>query len=60
MTNNEWKPYRCYCPNCGNLLIGYKNNENTVKYSCSQCKIHVIRREKGRRSILFETFKPIN
>lgn len=57
-TNSEWMPYRCYCPNCGNLLVGYKNNEGTVKYSCDKCLVHVVRREKSRRRVLFETIPP--
>ncbi|HAR88731.1 MAG TPA: hypothetical protein DDY36_02635 [Ruminococcaceae bacterium] len=50
-------PYQCYCPNCGNLLMGYKNKENTVKYSCGKCKTFVVRKEKGRRNISFDTYQ---
>lgn len=49
MNCDTWTPVPMYCPNCGHLNIGYRNDENKIRYECQRCKVVFVRVPKGRR-----------
>ncbi len=58
MNYDTWKPVPMYCPNCGKLNIGYKNEENKIRYECQTCKVVFVRIQKGRRHDTIEMYAP--
>lgn len=53
-----WHPYTCYCPNCGNLLLGYQDRNGTVKMTCKSCQASIVRRMMGRRHHRLDVYAP--
>lgn len=58
MKNNQWTPIPMYCPNCGQLIYGYQNDAEKIKYECSRCRIVAVRIKKGRRHDQIEMYAP--
>ena len=57
-TNDKWKPFSWYCPNCGVLSTGYEDASETVKAECRRCHAVVVRRCMGRRHNRIDIYAP--
>lgn len=44
-----WKPIAMHCPNCGNKVVGYSNDDRVMKVECNRCKVVLISKQKTRR-----------
>ena len=49
MQNKTWVKIAMYCPNCGKLIYGYKNDNEKIKYECNHCNVVAVRKPIGRR-----------
>ncbi len=58
MNQNMWTPLPMYCPNCGTLGHGYKNEEGKIKYECLHCRVVMVRSYKNRRQDTLEITLP--
>lgn len=56
--NNDWKPYRWYCVNCGHPVQGFKNKEGRIRVECARCHSVMIRVPKSRRRDDFYVMAP--
>ena len=56
MSVDTWTSTPTFCPNCGVLCYGHRNNEKKVRYECGRCKVVFIRIRKGRRHDTIELF----
>ena len=45
----QWTSYSWYCPNCGTLVTGYRNEQGSVKAQCRKCRSFMVRTMKSRR-----------
>lgn len=54
----QWRPYRCYCPNCSTLVVGYKNELGTCRISCPVCEVKIVRKPMGRRHDRIDIYAP--
>jgi len=34
---DDWSSFSRHCPNCGDLVTGYKNREGFIKVECGTC-----------------------
>lgn len=57
---NNWKPFIWYCVNCGTKVIGFRNENNSIKVECPTCKTVMFRTEKGKRHDTFDVYAPKN
>lgn len=48
---NNWQPFKWYCPNCGQLIVAYKNSKGEIKQTCSKCGTVMFRLNKSRRFV---------
>ncbi len=39
MQQQDYKEVKMYCPNCGQLLMGYKRADGTVFMTCGKCHV---------------------
>jgi NADH pyrophosphatase NudC (nudix superfamily) len=53
-----WKPYYCFCPNCGQKIHGYRENEGAIKMRCIRCSAVTVRTIMGRRHNRFDIYAP--
>lgn len=58
MECDKWTPVPMHCPNCGEINIGYRNEENKIRYECQLCKVVLVRTQKGRRHDTIEMYAP--
>lgn len=58
MNFNEWQPFSWHCPNCGNLVTGYKSSDGTIKVECNRCYTVMVRTLKNRRHDTIDLFAP--
>ena len=56
--NHNWEPCSWHCPNCGTMVIGYRNEKNVVKAKCRKCRADMIRISRNRRHDIIEIFAP--
>lgn len=54
----QWRPYRCYCPNCSTLVVGYKNELGICRISCPVCEVKIVRKPMGRRHDRIDIYAP--
>ncbi len=59
MKSEDWFPVPMYCPNCGILNYGYRNNEGKIRYECTGCQTVLIRVQQGRRHDTIDAYAPI-
>ncbi|MBE6984559.1 MAG: hypothetical protein E7434_02880 [Ruminococcaceae bacterium] len=55
-----WVSFSWYCPNCGKIVVGYKDSNGTIKVQCRHCETTMIRRIKGRRHDTIDLYAPRN
>ena len=55
---NYWETVKIYCPNCGTLNFGYKNDLGNSKFQCSKCSLVMLRSYKSRRKDIVELSIP--
>ena len=55
MKYDTWTPVPMFCANCGHLNYGYRNENGIIKYECKNCKVVLVRKQKGRRHDTNET-----
>ena len=53
----DWKPFSWYCPDCGELVTGYKGNDGIIKVSCKSCYVVMIREVKSRRHDTIDVYQ---
>ena len=53
-----WKPYYCFCPNCGQKIHGYRDNEGVIKMRCVRCSVVTVRSIMGRRHNRLDIYAP--
>jgi DNA-directed RNA polymerase subunit M/transcription elongation factor TFIIS len=53
-----WQIYRWYCPNCGELVYGYKCKDGSIKTVCPKCAIGMKREATGRRHDVLNLYAP--
>ena len=41
MDHLNLKPLRMFCPNCGQILQGFLNEEGATKICCGRCRVKV-------------------
>ena len=46
---NEWSPVRRICINCGQALMGYRNDSGLVKLQCPKCGLVMVSKKISRR-----------
>jgi hypothetical protein len=51
---------RWYCPNCGQLAVGYPNSKNVTKVICCKCHIIMIKKPKGRHHDILELYDSVS
>lgn len=56
--NDTWRPFSWYCPNCGEISIGYQNASGTIKVECSRCHAVMVRKVMGRRHDRVDIYAP--
>lgn len=49
--SNKWSQEKMYCPNCGKIVVGYKNESDIIKMRCDYCGVILISKHKSRRRI---------
>lgn len=55
---NNWQPFKWYCPNCGQLIVAYKNSKGEIKQTCSKCETVMFRLNKSRRFVSIDMKLP--
>lgn len=55
---DKWAEIQMYCPKCGTLNIGFRNEGNMLRYECKNCKVAIVRTYKSRRHEVFELLIP--
>ena len=46
---NTWKPTKRLCTNCGQVIIGYRNDKGLVKLQCPKCGLVMVSKRMSRR-----------
>lgn len=54
----SWTAVQMYCPNCGTLNVGYKNQEGKYRVRCKRCTVVLLRSYKNRRQDVIEITLP--
>ena len=39
----SWTAVQMYCPNCGTLNVGYKDQEGKYRFRCKRCTVVLLR-----------------
>ena len=47
---NEWKPTKRLCTNCGQLIVGYSNEKGFVKLQCPKCGLVMVSKKNEQTS----------
>lgn len=55
---NTWTVVQMYCPNCGTLNVGYKDQEGRNHFQCKKCTVVMVRSYKNRRHDIIELTIP--
>lgn len=55
---NTWTVVQMYCPNCGTLSIGYRDQNGKHRFQCKRCGVAMVRSHKSRRQDLIEVTIP--
>ena len=55
---NAWTAVQMYCPNCGTMSVGYKDEEGKCHFQCERCSVVMVRSYKNRRHDLIEITVP--
>ena len=54
----SWTAVQMYCPNCGTLNVGYKDQEGKYRFRCKRCTVVLLRSYKNRRQDVIEITLP--
>ena len=49
-----------HCPNCGAMVVGYRDERGVCKVTCRNCQTVMVRITKSRRSDVMNIFAPKN
>ncbi len=55
---SSWTVVQMYCPNCGTLNVGYKDQNERYRFRCKRCEVVMVRSYKNRRQDLIEITVP--
>ena len=58
MNQGKNTPVFGYCRNCGQKIMGYRNDEGVLKVECPFCHTRYVSREKSRRHIVEDIYAP--
>ena len=50
----SWTEVQMFCPNCGTLNVGYKDQEGKYRFRCKRCGVVMLRSYKNRRQDVIE------
>lgn len=45
----KYEIVRLYCPNCGHLIVGYKNEDGSMRKICDRCRLSVYSKAKNKK-----------
>ena len=57
-TYDDWKVFKWYCPNCGELITGHRNTDGEVKGICRKCSSKTFRILRSSNHITIEVYGP--
>ena len=57
-TYDDWKIFKWYCPNCGNLVSGCQNGNGEIKVLCKKCSTKMIRLIRSSAHETIEVYAP--
>ena len=57
-TYDDWKVFKWYCPNCGNLVSGCQNGNGEVKAVCQRCSTKLLRLIRSSVHETIEVYAP--
>lgn len=57
-TNDDWKVFKWYCPNCGNLVSGCQNGNGEIKVVCQRCSTKLLRLIRSPVHETIEVYAP--
>ncbi len=61
MANSEFVyNFSWYCPNCGEISMGYRDEMDTIKVECQRCHAVMVRRTMSRRHARFDVYSPVD
>jgi len=55
---NTWTVVQMYCPSCGTLSTGYRDQNGSHRFQCQHCGVVMVRSYKSRRQDLIEVTLP--
>ena len=55
---DEWKPTKRRCANCGQLVVGFRNERRVVKLECSHCGLVMVSKRMSRRHERIDIYPP--
>ena len=55
---NTWTVVQIYCPNCGTLSTGYRDQNDKHRFQCKRCGVAMVRSYTSRRQDLIEVTLP--
>ena len=55
---NTWTVVQMYCPNCGTLSTGYRDQNGSHRFQCQRCGVVMVRFYKSRRQDRIEVTLP--
>jgi len=56
--HDGWVSLSWHCSNCGNIVVGFKNEKGDIKVECKKCHVVMIRTIKGRRHDTIDLYAP--
>lgn len=52
------QPIRMHCPNCGTIVIGYKDDDGAVRILCKRCQVKIFSKQKTKKKVNIEVTFP--
>lgn len=56
MKDIEVQALQMYCPNCGQLIVGFMSADGKIKYQCDRCYRVSVRVKISRRHHVIDVF----
>ena len=58
MSKKEWIQATVHCPNCGEIVTGYRDKAGCAKMQCINCQANVVAKQMSRRHERIDLFAP--
>jgi len=56
----DLKKVRMYCPNCGQVIVGYCARDETLRIECNRCMSKIFSKRKDKRTISTKIVEPVD